>query len=188
MGFVCDDRARSLLAFRQGESDLVYRDGKWFLYATVNYIEPPTETPGDWLGVDLGIVNLATDSEGNLRRRHARKRATWQAKGPRAAKGLLRKRRHKEQRFATHVNHDISKRLHPEGTRQAQDTQRGIALEDLPGLRARITVRKAQRRDQHSWAFGQMRQFITYKAQRAQVQRNLCLGESSAIYRGGCLP
>src|SRR5262249_38705646 len=40
--FVCDDRARRLLASRQGESDLVYRDGTFYLFATVNSEEPPT--------------------------------------------------------------------------------------------------------------------------------------------------
>jgi IS605 OrfB family transposase len=175
IGFVCDTRARALLEQRQGESDVIYRGGQWFLAATVNFNEPPEANPDDFLGVDLGIVNLATNSDGqvysgaqvrNLRRRHARLQRKLQAKGTRAAKRLLCKRRHKEGRFATHVNHQISKKL----VAQAKDTQRGIALEDLKGIRARITVKKAQRRDQHTWAFYQMRRFIAYKAQRAGVR------------------
>jgi putative transposase len=173
--FVCHARARALLASRQGESDLIYRGGQWFLAATVNFPEPPAVSTADCLGVDLGIVNLATDSDGqsysgapvrHLRRRHARLRTKLQAKRTRAAKRLLHKRRHKEQRFATQVNHCISKRL----VAQAKDTQRGMALEDLRGIRARMTVKKAQRRDHHAWAFSQMRQFITYKAQMAGVR------------------
>jgi IS605 OrfB family transposase len=129
----------------------------------------------DWLGVDLGLVNLAVDSDGTvysgaqvraLRRRHARLRTKLQAKGTRGAKRRLRARRRKESRFATHVNHTLSKRL----VAQAQGTQRGIALEDLTGIRARITARKAQRRDLHSWAFYQLRQFVSYKAIRAGVR------------------
>src|SRR5262245_18731225 len=79
--FVCGARQRALLASRQGESDLVLRDGGWYLYATVNLIEPPASEAVDYLGVDLGVVNLAVDSDGTvhaggqvsgLRRRHHR--------------------------------------------------------------------------------------------------------------------
>lgn len=173
--FVCDERARALLAAQQGETDLVYRDGRWYLYTTVNYTEPPPGETDDVLGVDLGIVNLATDSDGRiysgrqvngLRRRHSRLRGKLQRKGTRAAKRLLRKRRRNETRFATWVNHNVSKWL----VTQAKDTQRAIALEDLRGIRARITVRKAQRRSLHTWAFYQLRQFVTYKAQMAGVR------------------
>ena len=46
--------------------------------------EPPSEGPEDWLGVDLGIVNIAADSDGEtysgghlngLRKRYAKLRA-----------------------------------------------------------------------------------------------------------------
>jgi IS605 OrfB family transposase len=47
----------------------------------------------------------------------------------------------------------------------------GLPLEDLRGIRARVRVRGAGQRARHSnWAFGQLRQFIAYKAQRAGVQ------------------
>jgi IS605 OrfB family transposase len=52
---------------------------------------------------------------------------------------------------------------------KAKDSGRGIALEDLKGIRDRITVRKGQRRQHHSWAFNQLRQFIEYKAKLAGV-------------------
>ncbi len=172
--FVCDDRTRALLTSRQGESDLVYSDGHWYLAATVNFTEPPTGGVTDYLGVDLGIVNVAADSDGTvysggqvngLRRRHARLRARLQAKGTRAAKGLLRARRRKEQRFGSWVNHNISKRL----VREAQRTTRGIALENLQGITKRVRVRQPQRRTLHSWAFFQLRRFLSYKARMAGV-------------------
>src|SRR5690242_3452012 len=87
--FVCAPNVTALLAFQQGESDLALRDGKWYLLTTVNYTEPPTGEAQDFIGVDLGIVNLATDSDGNiysggqvngLRKRHVRLRARLQAK------------------------------------------------------------------------------------------------------------
>lgn len=48
--------------------------------------------------------------------------------------------------------------------RKAKDTGRGIALEDLKGIRDRVTVRKAQRTSLHRWSFAQLRAFIGYKA------------------------
>ena len=158
----------------RGQADLIYRDGQFYLAVVVDVPEPPPLKPDDWLGVDLGIVNLAADSDGEtysggqingLRKRHAKLRERLQKKGTKSAKRLLKKRRRKEQRVAANENHRIAKQL----VTKAQDTGRGIALEDLTGIRDRITVHKAQRRRQHSWAFYQLRTFITYKAKLAGV-------------------
>jgi len=159
---------------KRGQADLIYRDGTFYLAVVVDVPEPAAETPQDWLGVDLGIVNIAADSDGeqhagahlnSLRHRHARLRRRLQAKSTKAAKRLLKRRRRKEQRFARDVNHCLSKTL----VAKAKDSGRGIALEDLHGIRARISVRKAQRRVQHSWSFHQLRTFIEYKARLAGV-------------------
>ena len=53
-----------LRVYRQGESDLVYRDGKWFLYASCDIPEPELTEPAGFLGVDLGIANIATTDDG----------------------------------------------------------------------------------------------------------------------------
>ena len=63
------------------------------------------------------------------------------------------------------INHQISKLL----VEKAKDTGRAIALEDLGGIRDRVTVRKSQRARHHSWSFFQLRSFIEYKAKRAGV-------------------
>src|SRR5882757_2112312 len=124
--FVCGERQRKLLESRQGESDLVYRKGKWYLFATVTVIEPPANEPEGFLGVDLGIARIATDSEGqsfsgaqirNLRRRHRKLRKKLQAKGTKSAIRLLKKRSGKERSFATDLNHQISKQLDRKSTR-----------------------------------------------------------------------
>ncbi|MGW0590485.1 RNA-guided endonuclease InsQ/TnpB family protein [Streptosporangium sp. NPDC002607] len=155
----------------RGQADLVYRDGVFFLSVVVEVPAPPSgEEPREWLGVDLGIVNLATDSTGEsysgkgvraVRRRNAR----LQAKGTKSAKRLLKRRRRKESRFARDVNHVISKQL----VGKAKDTRAGIALEDLQGIRDRVTVRKAQRADLNSWGFHQLRTFVAYKTALAGV-------------------
>ena len=49
----------------KGQCDLIYRGGKFFLFATVDLPEDPPVEVKEFLGVDLGIVNIATDSDGN---------------------------------------------------------------------------------------------------------------------------
>lgn len=157
--FLAGPRQLDLLPSQQGEADLIYRGGQFYLHQVCRIRTPDPDDPNGWLGVDLGIVNLATDSDGwrysggqvnGLRLRHARLRARLQSKGTRSARRLLRKRRGKESRFARDVNH-------------------GIALEDLRGIRERITVPKGQRRRQPSWAFFDLRTKIEYKAALAGV-------------------
>jgi putative transposase len=72
----------------------------------------------------------------------------------------LKRRSRKEKRFAKDVNHQIAKEL----VERAKDTGRGIALEELKGIRDRVTVRRAQRRQHSSWAFSDLRFKIEYKA------------------------
>ena len=110
--FVCGERQRRLLDSRQGETDLVYRDGEWYLLAVCNVVEPDPQDVDDVLGVDLGIKNLAVDSNGNvhsgavvnaLRHRHRRLRRRLQTKQTASARRLLRHRRRKERRFAAEM-------------------------------------------------------------------------------------
>ncbi len=174
MSFVCDERTAALLGHRRGESDLVYRGGKWYLLATVEVEESPPGTPEDWLGVDLGVVNIAADSDGETysgeqveksRKRYDRIRSRLQAAGTKSAKRHLKKLAKRERRCKRDTNHRISKRL----VSKAKETTRGIRLEDLQGIRDRSTVRKAQRSRHSRWAFAELRAFITYKARRAGV-------------------
>jgi IS605 OrfB family transposase len=92
-------------------------------------------------------------------------RRKLQKKGTKSAKRRLKKLAGKERRFATWVNHTISKRI----VAKAQCTKRAIALEDLQGIRERVKARKPQRATLHSWSFAQLRAFVSYKAQRAGV-------------------
>ena len=174
MPFVAGDYQRKLLAYRKGESDLLCRDGRWYLFATCEVPEPTPITPAGFLGVDLGIVNIASTSDGDrhagkhlnrVRHRNQRLRGKLQKKGTKSAKRLLKRRRRKEARFAADTNHVISKRI----VAEAERTGRGIALEDLQGIRGRVRLRKPQRATLHSWAFHQFGRFIAYKARRAGV-------------------
>ncbi|MEV4425870.1 transposase [Streptomyces sp. NPDC049602] len=172
--FVCSAEAMKLLASRKGESDLVMRDGMFFLIATVDLPETEAFEPGGFLGVDLGIVNIATTSDGEImagrrlnryRRRHRDLRAKLQKKRTKSAKRALKRIRRREARHAANTNHFIAKRL----VATAERTSRGIALEDLSGIRQRVTAKKDQRAQLHSWAFAQLGRFVEYKARRAGV-------------------
>jgi hypothetical protein len=61
------EQLATLALYRKGESDLLQRDGMWFLNATCEVPEAPLNTdPVDFLGIDLGIVNIATTSDGEI--------------------------------------------------------------------------------------------------------------------------
>lgn len=49
----------------KGQADLILVDGQFFLLITIDTPEEPPMEPTRFLGVDLGIIELATDSDGN---------------------------------------------------------------------------------------------------------------------------
>lgn len=162
-------RQKELLEHQQGESDLIYHRGKWFLAATCDLTDPPLETIDHFLGVDLGVAEIATDSDGqsfsgsminNVRYRDRKLRSNLQAARSKSAKRHLKKLCGKVARFAADVNHCIAKQI----VEKAKRTNRGIAIEDLTGIRTRIRARKSQRAVLHSWAFAQLGAFLKYKA------------------------
>lgn len=158
----------------KGQVDLIYRDGTFYLYATIDVPEDSPIEPTHFLGIDLGIATIAMDSEGKsysgeaierVRQRCAEHRRTYQATGTKSAKRRLKKLSGKESRFRRWVNHRIAKRL----VAKAQDTKAALALEDLTGISDRTTVRKSQRNKHKSWSFRQLTAFVVYKARRAGV-------------------
>ncbi|GAA0938393.1 transposase [Actinocorallia libanotica] len=175
IAFECSPaRWKMLTEYRRGESDLVVRGGNWYLYATCEVPELAPADPVAFLGVDLGIVNIATTSDGDryagkhlnqVRHRNRRLRQKLQKKGTKSTKRLLRKLSGREARFAADTNHRIAKKI----VAEAQRTCRGIALEDLGGIRDRVRLRKPQRVTLHSWSFAQLGAFVSYKAALAGV-------------------
>ena len=174
--FTCSpDALKMLREHRKGESDLIERDGVFYLMAVCEVPEAPVnENPDGFIGVDLGIVNIATTSTGyraagrglnRHRRRQRELRKKLQAKGTKSAKRLLKNRSRKEARHTANVNHTIAKTI----VTTAERTGTGIALEDLTGIRSRVRLRKDQRTPLHSWSFLQLGQYIEYKAKRAGV-------------------
>lgn len=169
----------------KGQCDLVRRrDGKWFLLVTVDLPDGTKSPTTDFLGVDLGVANIAATSDGDLhsgddieacRQRYATARRSLQraaagrkrkGKRPRSIRRRLQAISGREGRFRKDKNHCISKAL----VAAAKGTGRGIALEDLSGIRDRIRLRKKQRARVHGWSFHQLRSFVEYKAQIAGVE------------------
>ena len=152
-----------------GQADLVLVDGTFYLLLVVETPEAPPTTPTGFLGVDLGIVQIASDADGEsftgatveaTRRRYHTLRKDLQANGSRSARRHLKRINRKEARFRRNYNHVISKKL----VLKAKGTSRGIALEDLKHIRARTTVRRADRAKHSGWSFAQLQEFICYKA------------------------
>lgn len=172
--FQAGQRQLELLQHQQGESDLALIRGEFYLFATCEIDEPQPEDVQEYLGVDMGIANIATDSDGQrksgkqvnrVRHRNQRLRQKLQKKGTKSAKRLLRKHSGREARFANDVNHCISKAL----VQKAQRTGRGIAIEDLSDIRDRVRLRKPQRTQLHGWSFHDLAIKLAYKARRYGV-------------------
>ena len=158
-----------------GGADLIWRRGTYSLNVTQHKEAPEQSRTDETLGVDLGIVNLATDSEGEtftganvheVRMRYHKRRQILQKVGTRSAKRRLKKMSGCEHRFQKDTNHRIAKTL----VHKAVHTRKALALEDLTGIRERTKmVRRENRYERQSWAFSQLRMFITYKATWASV-------------------
>lgn len=153
----------------RGQADLVYKNGTFFLMIVVDLPEETLNNSDEFLGVDLGIVNIATTSDGKtfsgkkcteIREHYSKLKAIYQKVGTYSAKKHLRKISGRERRFKKDTNHCISKEI----VLTAKGTNRSIALEDLSGIRQRTTVRKAEREKHEKWAFLELRNFIEYKA------------------------
>ena len=178
--------AEGMLQRTRGQCDVLYRkrSDTFFLAITVEAPEPTPDETSDYLGVDLGVITLAATSDGEflnhstgpkhahinqVRARYSRFRTKLQKKGTTSAKRLMHQRSGREKRFARDINHGLSKAL----VSTAKGTSRGIARQDLQGIRERArakgTVRKRQRRVLHRWSFFQLRAFIAYKAALAGV-------------------
>ena len=152
------------LALR-GQADLVYVRKEFYLCLVFEQPEEPPFTPEDYLGVDLGVVKLATTSDGvsysgeevdAVREHYTEVKAELQRVGSKSSKRKLRRLSGREARFKRYTNHVISKEL----VAVAEGTKRAIALEDLRGIRSRTTVRRMQRGRLGKWDFNQLRAFV----------------------------
>lgn len=174
--FVCGERQKALLKLHRGEVDLIYRKQaqEFYLYCTIEIKEPEIIEPNGFIGVDLGVVNIAVDSTGRFfsgkaveekRSWYASRKAKLQPVGTKAVKRRLRKLSGRQSRFQSWTNHNISRHLVDKAKRNGC----GIALENLKYIRKRIRAKKSQKARLHNWSFYQLRSYIEYKARLAGV-------------------
>lgn len=153
-----------------GQVDLLYDDGQFTLAISIRNPEPPAVETKGVLGVDLGITNVATDSDGNTfsgeavkacRRRYRKFRKGLQQCGKKGAKRRLCAVSRKQSRFVRHTNHVISKQL----VQTALQAGKALAVENLTGIRERANGFAAEMRWlMGNWAFSQLKLFVLYKA------------------------
>ena len=124
----------------RGQADLIYVKKKFHLYIVAEQPEETPLIPEGYLGVDLGIVKLASTSDGisysgedvdAVREHYAEVKAELQSVGSKNSKRKLKRIAGREARFKRYTNHVISKEL----VAVAEGTRRAIALEDPRGIR-----------------------------------------------------
>ena len=103
---------RSLEGRKPTSATLVKRrDGQYFLHVQISEPAPEPIPARGFIGVDLGIVNIATDSDGTMysgadvdrvRRRHNLQRKRLQRRNTKGSKKKIRRMRDKEARFRRH--------------------------------------------------------------------------------------
>jgi IS605 OrfB family transposase len=171
-------RAVLARATKATQADLLQdRKGRWCLHLAVVLPDPPAaDQSGGVLGVDLGITNLAYDSDGTgysgthvngPRRRYHRLRKRLQPKKTRSARKRLASWKGKQRRFQRDVNHQVARRL----VATALGSHRALAVEDLNGARSRLERKSSrdQRRLLGGWGFSQLRAFVQHQAEAAGV-------------------
>lgn len=176
---------KQYIDWRRGSADLFIRKNKVFLNITFNKeIEDPQPSDNPVIiGVDRGIINLAVTSDnkfykGNQVNRISNKynylRSKLQQCGSKSAKRHLKRLALKENRFKTDMNHCISKKIV-----ESLDPNSIIVLEDLKYISRRTkSWSKDLNRKLNTWAFAQLENFLTYKAQ----SKGILIEHVSAYY------
>jgi putative transposase len=166
--FVCHNP--DYLPYIKGEADLVYKKEKFYLFQTVDVPEQDVDDIEEFIGVDFGLVSIATLSNGkefnskklqDYREKRQKVRSSVQSKRTRGSKKLLKRLSGRERTTASITNHTIAKQI----VQIAKEENRGIAIEDLKGIRfSSLKKGKKFRTRVGKWSFNQLRQYISYKA------------------------
>jgi len=166
--FICHNQ--KYLPYINGESDLVFNKGKFYVFQTVAVPDVEIKDIEEFIGVDFGQTDIAVLSDGTnynskqlkkVRKKYSKVRASVQSKGTKGAKRLLKRLSGRERRFVSINNHTISKQI----VDKAKKQNKGIAIEDLRNIRKTANSKsKAQKTELNRWSFYQLRQYLTYKA------------------------
>ena len=167
INFVCHNP--NYIPYIKGEADLVYKKGKFYLFQTVDVPEEDVEDVEEFIGVDMGLLEIASLSNGknfsskklnDYREKRQKVRSSLQSKGTKGSKKVLKRLSGKERTTSTIINHTISKQI----VQLAKSEGKGIAIEDLKGIRFSASKKgKKFRTRVGKWNFNQLRSFLTYK-------------------------
>ena len=165
--FVCYNP--DYIPYIKGEADLVYKKSKFYLFQTVDVPEEDVEDVEEFIGVDMGLLEIAALSNGknfsskklnDYREKKQKVRSSLQSKGTKGSKKVLKRLSGKERTTSTIINHTISKQI----VQLAKSEGKGIAIEDLKGIRFSANKKgKKFRTRVGKWDFNQLRSFLTYK-------------------------
>jgi putative transposase len=168
INFVCHNP--NYIPYIKGEADLVYKKGKFYLFQTVDVPEEDVDDVEEFIGVDMGLIEIAALSNGksfnskklnDYREKRQKVRSSLQSKGTKGSKKVLKRLSGKERTTSTIINHTISKQI----VQLAKSEGKGIAIEDLKGIRFSANEKgKKFRTRVGKWNFNQLRSFLTYKS------------------------
>lgn len=173
--FICHNR--NYLPYVKGEADLVYKKGKFYLFQTVEVPDEKITDVEEFIGIDFGLTDIISTSDNikhsaewlnNYRGKKQNIRSSIQAKADTSKRSTKRNCRKlskrlsgKEKTTATIINHTISKSI----VKLAKEQSKGIAIEDLTGIRFTSKKRnKTFRTKLGKWNFHQLRSFLEYKS------------------------
>lgn len=158
-----------------GASELVRNGSDWYLMLTGSCEDVPAgEGERPHFGIDLGVANLAVLSGPGVvrffdgkplrftRGRYFRYRQALQTK---RKLGMVKRSKGKEARWATNLNHQVSRQI----VNEVAAADGTLHVEKLLGIRDRTKRTAKVNRMLHSWPFAQLLTFIGYKAQAAGV-------------------
>lgn len=172
--FVC--RRPDYLPYIQGEADLTYRKGKFYLLQTVEIAAEAVKDAEEFVGVDMGLVEIATLSNEkkfnfkkltDYREKRQKIRSSHQSKCTKNAKRVLKRLSGEERTTATIINHTISKQI----VSIPRMEGKGVAIEDLKGVRRSAKKKGKKFRSRiGKWNFSRLREFLTYKCLMSRVE------------------
>ncbi len=161
------------------------KNGDYYIHINIDQNPPETIKSKNVIGVDLGRTDIAFISEGeswsgkkitDIRNHYSKLRAVLQkkaSKGTRSSRRrcreLLKRLSGQEKRFQKWINHNISRLL----VNNAVANNKAIAIEDLSGIRERTNKKPRSKKDKrlgNSWAFYQLRTFLSYKCLLAGIE------------------
>ena len=167
-----------LMKYAKGDAKLVSIKGKFYLYQTLEIPDGDKENAEEFIGVDLGVRDLIATSDGDtisssevyrVREKYHRIRKSIRSKGIRGCYKLLKRLNGKESRFCAAIDHRISKWL----VSKAKDSHRGIAIENLSGIRKKLNPKCRNRGFKmkfNLWSYFRLRKFLEYKSTMDGVQ------------------